>query len=71
MLLCIIASPDTLHHSTKFHPCTPSQSKVIVTHVNSTDYPLAGLNAPHNSPVLAITSTPPYIDVYKTLPKNN
>ena len=33
---------DILHHSTKLHLCTPSQSKAILAHVNSTDYPLDG-----------------------------
>ena len=70
VLLCTLVAPDTLLQSAKFHLCTPFQSKVILTHVNSTDYPLAGLNCTQKSPALASTSTPPYIHSYKTLFKN-
>ena len=34
-----MVAPDTPYHSTKFQPYTPSQSKVIPTHVNSTYTP--------------------------------
>ena len=43
MLLQILIAVDTLHHSTKFQFFTLFQSKVILPHVNLTDYPLAGL----------------------------
>ena len=36
MLLNILVALDTLHHFTKFHSCTHFQSKIILTHVNST-----------------------------------
>ena len=43
MSLYTLVAPDSPFHSTKFQPYTPSQSKVILTHVNSTSYPLDGL----------------------------
>ena len=64
-----MVAPDIPYHSTKFHPCPPSQSKVILTHVNSTYTPSWPKNIPLETPALATTSTPPNIHVYKTLPK--
>ena len=39
----ILVAPDILHHSTILQTCATSQSKVILTLVNSTDYPVVGL----------------------------
>ena len=39
MSLYTMVAPETPYHSTKFQPYTPSQSKVIPTHVNSTYIP--------------------------------
>ena len=39
----IIIALEFLHHSTKLQSYNPSQSKVILTHVNSTNYPVNGL----------------------------
>ena len=47
MPLNILIAPDTFLYSTKFHPRTP-QSKAILIHVNSTDYPLAFLKCTLN-----------------------
>ena len=38
-----VLSQDTLHQPAKLQLCIPYQSKVMLTEVNSTDYPLAGL----------------------------
>ena len=50
MLLYILVAPDTLNHSTKFQLFIPSQSQVILTHVNNTDLPLAGLKCTQKFP---------------------
>ena len=62
-------APDTPYHSAKFQFNTTPLSKVILTHVNSTYTPIGLKHTPANS-TLAIPSTPPYIHVYKTLPKS-
>ena len=59
---------DTLH-SAKFQPCMPSQSKVILTHVNSTD-PLVGLKCIPEISHISYHKYTPYICANKTLPKN-
>ena len=40
---CMTVAPDTLHHSTNFHPGIPTQSKVTLILSNLAYYPLPGL----------------------------
>ena len=63
------SSPNTLDHSTKLQPYTIFQSKVILTHMNFTDYPIAGLKTNLHATLLATTSSSPYMCTKKTLPK--
>ena len=68
--LNIMVAPDTPYHSTKFQPYTPSQSKVIPTHVNSTYTPLLALNHTCGNFCIGYHKYTPIIYAYKTLPKN-
>ena len=65
MFFYTLVAPDTSFHSTKFQLCTPIQSKVILTHVNSSSYSLDSLKAPLKSSMLTTISTPPCMHVSK------
>ena len=69
MLLYILVASDTLHHSAKFQPSTSFQSKIILSHVNSSDYPLAGLKHTSKFSSTGYHKNTPYIHAYKTLLK--
>ena len=70
MLLCILVAPETLLHSAKFQPCNPWQSKVILIHVNSTDYPLTCLICTLKISCIGYHKYTPFHIFCKTLPKN-
>ena len=62
MSLNILIAPETPFHSAKFQSYIPFQSKVILTHVNSTHTPVGQKHTPETSHICYHKYTP--------LPKN-
>ena len=65
----VIVAPDTLHQLANLQTYIPFLSKVMITHLNSTDYLLDGLSTPQNATVSVTTNTLPHMHANETLPK--